>query len=466
MGVPGLWAELAPFAHHTTWSDEAWRAFREHARLLRVGIDAPLWLFHVSKASGGARPQLRALFYRLAKLFERPVEPLFVFDGPGRPRTKRNAVVHGAVRPIEREFRALLDAFAFAHRTAPGEAEAELAWMNAAGIVDAVITDDVDFFVFGGRIALRPTGDDALALYDSSRMGLDRDAFVLVALLSGGDYDTQGMARCGIRTALALARGGYGARLVDAFRHGEQALVSWRADVCAELTDNPSGRLARRMPRLAHDFVRAFPHAALTRVVAQYTEPLTSGVAPRIAGRLDVGELARALTALLGWSPETTAGRLERVFRGLVLRSLLCSAPPPPRKPAAAPATPHRSPVSLITDYFAAVSVRSPPRERPTVSGVHRSASGDIEMVRIVCTCAQFAEQVEEALGAPAAPRKLSLWVHSTLVERDDTLRAALQRHTLKESPRRPARGQTCLTDFFAPPSGDDSVEFVGMRKT
>ena len=38
---------------------------------------------------------------------------------------------------------------------APGEAEAELAFLNRTGVIDAVLSDDVDTFVFGGTMVIR-----------------------------------------------------------------------------------------------------------------------------------------------------------------------------------------------------------------------------------------------------------------------------------------------------------------------
>jgi Holliday junction resolvase YEN1 len=41
------------------------------------------------------------------------------------------------------------------HHQAPGEAEAELAYLNRKGIIDAVLTDDVDTFLFGATTVIR-----------------------------------------------------------------------------------------------------------------------------------------------------------------------------------------------------------------------------------------------------------------------------------------------------------------------
>lgn len=36
-----------------------------------------------------------------------------------------------------------------------GEAEAELAYLNASGFIDAIVTDDVDAFLFGAKRVIR-----------------------------------------------------------------------------------------------------------------------------------------------------------------------------------------------------------------------------------------------------------------------------------------------------------------------
>jgi Holliday junction resolvase YEN1 len=98
-----------------------------------------------------------------------------VFDGNQRPQIKRGHRVstndHWMVKPTQR----LLNAFNvqwitvhffliifyshFSLRSiywqAAGEAEAQLAQMNGAGVIDAVMTDDSDAFVFGAHTVLR-----------------------------------------------------------------------------------------------------------------------------------------------------------------------------------------------------------------------------------------------------------------------------------------------------------------------
>jgi Holliday junction resolvase YEN1 len=48
---------------------------------------------------------------------------------------------------------------------APGEAEAELAFLNRTGVIDAVLSDDVDTFVFGGMMVIRKYASSSHLLY-------------------------------------------------------------------------------------------------------------------------------------------------------------------------------------------------------------------------------------------------------------------------------------------------------------
>lgn len=41
---------------------------------------------------------------------------------------------------------------------APGEAEAELAYLNRINIIDGILSDDVDNFLFGAKIVIRKLG--------------------------------------------------------------------------------------------------------------------------------------------------------------------------------------------------------------------------------------------------------------------------------------------------------------------
>ena len=86
-----------------------------------------------------------------------PLLPLFVFDGRwGRPKMKRgNRKGKSGTHSLTRNLKCLLDIFGIEWREAKGEAEAELAFLNSVGIIDAIMTDDVDAFLFGATTIIR-----------------------------------------------------------------------------------------------------------------------------------------------------------------------------------------------------------------------------------------------------------------------------------------------------------------------
>jgi Holliday junction resolvase YEN1 len=143
------------------------------------------------------------------------IQPLFVFDGSHKPPFKRNkrSGHHGASVP-NLLCKQLLNLFGFPFHIAPGEAEAECALLQREGIVDAVLSEDVDTLMFGSGLTLRNWSSEGRgnkspthvsAYYaektKNGKSGLDREGMILVALMSGGDYITEGIPGCGIKAA-------------------------------------------------------------------------------------------------------------------------------------------------------------------------------------------------------------------------------------------------------------------------
>ena len=91
----------------------------------------------------------------------------------------------------------------------PQEAEAQCAWMNSEGLVDAVITDDSDAFLFGALHVYRNVFESKkyVEAYAADRieveLGLDRERLAELALLLGSDY-TEGVSGVGIVNALEV----------------------------------------------------------------------------------------------------------------------------------------------------------------------------------------------------------------------------------------------------------------------
>jgi DNA excision repair protein ERCC-5 len=111
------------------------------------------------------------------------------------------------------ETKQLLQLFGLPYVTAPMEAEAQCAALEQLGLVDGVITDDADVFLFGGQNVYKNIFEkqrfvESYRMADVEReLGCDREALVRLALLLGSDY-TLGVRGIGVVNALeVLARG-------------------------------------------------------------------------------------------------------------------------------------------------------------------------------------------------------------------------------------------------------------------
>lgn len=69
--------------------------------------------FHPGHATAGQNPELRTLFFKLAKLLNTCILPIFVFDGPLRPAVKRGQNVVPIAHWLTNDFKELIDAFGF-----------------------------------------------------------------------------------------------------------------------------------------------------------------------------------------------------------------------------------------------------------------------------------------------------------------------------------------------------------------
>ncbi|KAJ6493890.1 hypothetical protein C8R47DRAFT_1318801 [Mycena vitilis] len=162
-------------------------------------------------------------------------------------------------------------------------------------------------------------------------MGLSHDDFILIAVLAGGDY-SDGLAQCGFKIAVGLARAGLGRQLIAglADRSREESvlfLATWRHALRTELETNISGHLPHQCKQLAANIPADFPDLD---VINLYRHPVVSKtIAPPLAfcpPRLDI--LARFAEDHFGWG--NSLGILthfaDQLFAGLVIRELAYSA--------------------------------------------------------------------------------------------------------------------------------------------
>ncbi|KAI0742733.1 PIN domain-like protein, partial [Daedaleopsis nitida] len=434
MGVAGLWDVIRPAGKlrsltHLSITD-GFEANPDGKRGFRVGIDASIWFYHATYGREGENPELRTLFFRCTRLMEKPILPLFVFDGPKRPEVKRGKRISGKNHWMVQGMQEIISAFGFEWRMAPGEAEAELAYLNRIGVIDAVLSDDVDTFLFGAKMVVRnpstnlsgnrahsmknAAGKDdgnhvmtyAAADFSRDDIQLTQGGLILIGVLRGGDY-SDGLERCGVATAHGLAKAGFGDTLLNAARtlsrDGlEDFLVGWRQDIRNELRTNSSGRLQRKSPSLAKAIPEDFPNID---VLLAYTNPVTSeakGPGHKNAvvdwdKEPDLGRIAGLCEMYFEWGvKEIIIKRFRNVlWPSAVLRilrraalikdreaaALVARNPQTPRKSGKAQRAPPGTPSSMITKHFAKFTLNTPGRN---VQDDDDDADGDEDSERLI----------------------------------------------------------------------------------
>ncbi|RMZ92127.1 hypothetical protein DV736_g605, partial [Chaetothyriales sp. CBS 134916] len=285
MGIPGVLKEIGK-GERVALAKLAVEHLEKTQRPLRIAIDAAIWNFQTQAGHGGKNPALRTFYYRLLRILALPIHPLFVFDGKNKPLTKRGRTVSrwGPCMAAAAS-KKLLQHFRFPHHMAPGEAEAECALLQQKGIVDMVMSEDGDAIMFGSRVTLRDWSKEGtrgskspthVNMLDSTgikeRSGIDPDGMVLVALLSGGDYNPEGVAGFGPALACEIARAGFGQDLLELVRSGNEAEISgWRERLQFELESNESGFFKRKHAKLK--IPDNFPDRTL---LGYYTNPAVS----------------------------------------------------------------------------------------------------------------------------------------------------------------------------------------------
>uniref|UniRef100_A0A803QLX4 DNA repair protein UVH3 n=1 Tax=Cannabis sativa TaxID=3483 RepID=A0A803QLX4_CANSA len=127
--------------------------------------------------------------------------------GDEQGRLERNA--ESVSSEMFTECQELLQMFGLPYIIAPMEAEAQCAYMELANLVDGVVTDDSDVFLFGARSVYKNIFDDRKYVETyfmkdiEKELGLTREQLIRMALLLGSDY-TEGVSGIGIVNAIEV----------------------------------------------------------------------------------------------------------------------------------------------------------------------------------------------------------------------------------------------------------------------
>ncbi|XP_017505381.3 flap endonuclease GEN homolog 1 isoform X1 [Manis javanica] len=238
MGVNDLWQILEPVKQHSHLHSLGGKT---------IAVDLSLWVCEaqtVKKMIGTVmKPHLRNLFFRISYLTLMDVKLVFVMEGePPRLKadviSKRNQMRYGPsgktwpqrtgrshFKSVLRECLDMLECLGIPWVQAAGEAEAMCAYLNAHGYVDGCLTNDGDAFLYGAQTVYRNftmnTKDPHVDCYTmssiKSKLGLDRDALVGLAILLGCDYLPKGVPGVGKEQALKLIQIVKGQSLLQRF---------------------------------------------------------------------------------------------------------------------------------------------------------------------------------------------------------------------------------------------------------
>ncbi|XP_006191445.2 LOW QUALITY PROTEIN: flap endonuclease GEN homolog 1 [Camelus ferus] len=253
MGVNDLWQILEPVKEHVLLHSLSGKT---------IAVDLSLWVCEaqtVKKMIGTVmKPHLRNLFFRISYLTLMDVKLVFVMEGkPPKLKadvmSKRNQIRYGPsgktcsqktgrshFKSVLKECLDMLECLGIPWVQAAGEAEAMCAYLNASGYADGCLTNDGDAFLYGAQTVYRNftmnTKDPHVDCYTmssiKSKLGLDRDALVGLAVLLGCDYLPKGVPGVGKEQALKLIKILNGQSLLQRFNQ-------WNEKSCYSNSQTP-----------------------------------------------------------------------------------------------------------------------------------------------------------------------------------------------------------------------------------
>uniref|UniRef100_A0A8D8T496 Flap endonuclease GEN n=1 Tax=Cacopsylla melanoneura TaxID=428564 RepID=A0A8D8T496_9HEMI len=221
MGVKDLWTILTPICERKP----IWELQDK-----TIAIDLSAWICDSSTVAEHCSQKnmyLRNLFFRTSYLLLLGVKPIFVLEGKA-PVLKHDTIEkrqqaqgraagrnvkagsRARLKGLQTQCAALLSAMGLKCIQGDGEAEAFCALLNQAGLVDGVVTQDSDVFLYGGVKVYRHfntscAGGGSVDTYEMaqihSKLGLGRHKLIALSLLCGCDYN-KGVNGVGKESAL------------------------------------------------------------------------------------------------------------------------------------------------------------------------------------------------------------------------------------------------------------------------
>jgi hypothetical protein len=243
--------------------------------------------------------------------------------------------LQGATESISEEMygetRDLLRLFGLPYLEAPMEAEAQCAFMNERGLVDAVLTEDSDAFLFGAKVVYRHLfreGADKFAeAYDvaciESELGLDREKLIKLAMLLGSDY-TSGVRGVGIVNSMEILQAFPGDDGLVEFKKWAGSVTLMDKEPTEEEIEGSSAAAVRRRFCWKHRNMKrnwevrdSFPNP---NVANSYLKPdVDMSELPFTWHSIDADGLARFCWEKFGWGSEKFSEAIGPVLKQIDL---------------------------------------------------------------------------------------------------------------------------------------------------
>ncbi|ODV77201.1 PIN domain-like protein [Suhomyces tanzawaensis NRRL Y-17324] len=358
MGIPTLWEVLrTSFDERVSIDEFSAEYLRQHRRPVRLAIDAYMFIFKstVNLAANplddeSTHPWIVLNFLsKVMYLVSLNISFVVVFDGCWKPSKLRHSTTSDAIEvndydadlavflrlrphqydeasPLIEAIKSRLDELDIDYTQAPGEAEAQCAYLQKFGIVDYVLSDDVDTLVFGASGVLRnfsrykedvgtsPKKSDPGASVTSrfyvtpvrmerveQETGLTTPRLVFLASLGGGDY-SKGVERIGVTNATKLALCGTSHA---AFYH--------RKLLKKELKKSPNQNRAP-LPDFSEQLIRCFTNVPAHKSISGWDLIL-----PSSTRKIELAKFLDTLNSSIKSNSREIFGRLVTLSQGLVV---------------------------------------------------------------------------------------------------------------------------------------------------
>ncbi|KAG5676645.1 hypothetical protein PVAND_006464 [Polypedilum vanderplanki] len=239
-------------------------------------------------------------------------------------RNKLNRMGMSITQSMTRDCKELLKLFGIPYIKSPTEAEAQCAFLNHIGMIDGIITDDSDVWLFGAKTVYKNFFVQKKSVMEfrmdnvQEMYHLDRYKLIQLAMLVGSDY-TLGLHGVGAVTALEILAAFPPTPQVEGETDQYQSLLSslrkFRDWFIGGREAGTNGKSALKSKLKNVEIIEGFPSIA---VMQAYLEPrINTSKKPFSWGTPDFESIVEYTRQKLGWTRLKTEEILNPVIKKL-----------------------------------------------------------------------------------------------------------------------------------------------------